>query len=180
MISTIKVLKTKGESSYTNKIDNWSLGVILYICLVGYPPFSEEDTTRSLERQIIEGRYDFPTQFWGGISKQAIDLIKRLMCVDPAKRATLEQVLEHPWIKNDREMQEKAFRLMYPNGKHQPQTQQQQKQANSETSHQSAAKRLKTSSSLTSDESSSFWRNEHTFTNFYFLRFRLFSLFRLN
>lgn len=108
-----KVLLTKGEGTYTNKIDNWSLGVILYICLVGYPPFSEDDKTRTLERQIVEGRYDFPQQFWSDVSKDAIDLIKRLMCVDPRKRATLEEVLEHRWIKNDKNMQEKAHRLMY-------------------------------------------------------------------
>lgn len=106
---------TKGDGAYTNKIDNWSLGVILYICLVGYPPFSDEDTSMSLERQIIQGKYDFPSEFWSGISKEAIDLVKRLMCVDPVKRASLDEVLEHPWIKKDTEMIAKANRLMNTN-----------------------------------------------------------------
>lgn len=110
-----EVLQTKGEGSYTNKIDNWSLGVILYILLVGYPPFSEENTQVSLEKQITRGMYEFPKEFWSNVSGDAIDLVKKLMCVDPVKRASLEQVLEHRWIKYDAKMKEKAERLMYPN-----------------------------------------------------------------
>lgn len=112
-----EVLMTKGEGAYTNKIDNWSLGVILYICLSGYPPFTDENTSASLEKQITQGMYDFPSTFWSGVSRQAIDVIKRLLCLDPNKRATLEQILEHPWIKADHEMKQKAEKLMYGGGK---------------------------------------------------------------
>ena len=108
-----EVLTTKGEAAYTNKIDNWSLGVILYICLVGYPPFSDEDTKVSLEKQIVNGMYEFPSEFWSDISKEAIHLIKRLLCLNPEKRASLEEVLEHEWIREDKEMLKKAHQLMF-------------------------------------------------------------------
>lgn len=107
-----EVLESKGEDSYTNKIDNWSLGVILYICLAGYPPFSEENSSLSLDKQIKQGVYDFPREHWKGVSKTAIDLIRRLMCVDPNKRATLDEVLQHDWIRDDAEMKSKAHKLM--------------------------------------------------------------------
>ncbi len=107
-----EVLLSKGEGAYTNKIDNWSLGVILYICLVGYPPFSDENPTISLESQIKKGIYDFPSPEWNNVSKDAIDLVKKMLCVDPNRRISLEQVLEHKWIKNDIEMKKKAHQLM--------------------------------------------------------------------
>lgn len=103
-----EVLITKGEGKYTNKIDNWSLGVILYICLVGYPPFSDEN----LDKQIKEGLYDFDDDLWQPVSNEAKDVIKKLMCVDPIKRATLDEILMHDWIKNDDEMKFKANKLM--------------------------------------------------------------------
>lgn len=109
-----KVITTKGEASYTNKIDNWSLGVILYICLVGYAPFNDEGPVK-LEDQIKKGLYDFPGEFWSGVSEKAKDLIRKLLCVDPIKRISLEEVLEHDWIKKDFDMKRKAYRLMYNN-----------------------------------------------------------------
>lgn len=109
-----EVLITRGAGTYTNKIDNWSLGVILYICLVGYPPFSDETSQANLEKQIINGIYDFPDQYWSEISSDAIDVVKRLLCTDPEKRASLDEILEHPWIKNDPDAVRKATDLMYP------------------------------------------------------------------
>jgi serine/threonine-protein kinase CHEK2 len=109
-------LITKGSGAYTNKIDNWSLGVILYICLAGYPPFSDEDSKVSLEKQIRQGLYEFHDEFWSSVSAEAKDVIKRLICVNPSKRASLGEILEHEWIKNDTDMQKKADALMYPSG----------------------------------------------------------------
>lgn len=109
-----EVLKTKGEAAYTNKIDNWSLGVILYICLVGYPPFSDENSHTSMEQQIIQGAYDFPYDYWSNISKEAVDLIKKLMCTDPDKRITLNEVLEHKWLKDSLDVTTRAHQLMFP------------------------------------------------------------------
>ena len=107
-----EVIVSKGEGTYTNKIDNWSLGVILYICLVGYPPFNDENPMISLEEQIKKGIYDFPKEDWHKVSKDAIDLVKKLLCIDPNKRATLEEVLDHKWIKDDLAMKSKAHSLM--------------------------------------------------------------------
>lgn len=110
-----EVLLNKGISAYTNKIDNWSLGVILFICLSGYPPFSDEDKKHKLETQIKNGVYDFPDEHWSHVSYGAKDVIRRLLCTDPVQRATLDEILEHEWIKSDAEMQRKAHALMYPN-----------------------------------------------------------------
>jgi serine/threonine-protein kinase CHEK2 len=109
-----EVLITRGAGCYTNKVDNWSLGVILYICLSGYPPFNEEDTSVSLENQIKRGMYNFKGDEWSSVSIDAIDLIRKLMCIEPENRFSLDEVLEHKWIKNDFDMKLKANRLMYP------------------------------------------------------------------
>ncbi len=75
---------------------------------------SDENRKLNLEQQIVGGVYDFPLQDWFGISADAKDLVKKLLTVDPNKRYTLSQVLEHPWIKNDHEMKASAHKLMYP------------------------------------------------------------------
>ncbi|XP_048742373.1 serine/threonine-protein kinase Chk2-like [Ostrea edulis] len=108
-----EILLTVGMGAYTKAIDCWSLGVILYICLAGYPPFSDEREDMSLDKQIKEGHYTFPTEYWKGISEPAIDLIKKLLTVDPKKRITLAEVVNHPWFKDDA-MKKKANNLMFP------------------------------------------------------------------
>lgn len=108
-----EILLTVGMGAYTKAIDCWSLGVIIYICLVGYPPFSDEREDMALNKQIIGGHYSFPKEYWKDISEEAIDLVKKLLTVDPKKRATLEEVIGHPWFKDDA-MKKKANMLMYP------------------------------------------------------------------
>lgn len=109
-----EVLSTRGESSYTNKVDVWSLGVILYICLVGYPPFSESGSGTTLNDQIIQGLYTFPDEFWAGVSEPVKDLIRKMMCTDQVKRLTIAQVLDHPWLADDHENTERVNQIMYP------------------------------------------------------------------
>ncbi|XP_050410649.1 serine/threonine-protein kinase Chk2 isoform X2 [Patella vulgata] len=108
-----EILVTAGSGTYTKAIDCWSLGVILFICLSGYPPFSDEIKDIDLPKQIMGGHYSFPKKYWDNISEQAIDLIKKLMTVDPKKRITIGDALQHPWFKDD-EMKTKANKLMYP------------------------------------------------------------------
>ena len=72
-------------------------GVILYILLCGFPPFYHESTA-ALYKQIKKGEFDFPAPYWSNISESAKDLVRKLLTVDPAKRYTAKQVLEHPWI----------------------------------------------------------------------------------
>jgi calcium/calmodulin-dependent protein kinase I len=82
---------------YTDKVDLWSLGVILYILLCGFPPFYDENNA-ALFAQIKAAAYDFPSPYWDDISDVAKDLVRRLLVVDVQKRYTAEEVLKHPWI----------------------------------------------------------------------------------
>ena len=66
--------------------------------MVGYPPFVERPN-KTLTQQVIEGSYTFPDKHWKNISEQAKDIIRRLLTVDPTKRITVAEALEHPWIK---------------------------------------------------------------------------------
>lgn len=82
---------------YGAEVDIWSLGVITYVLLAGYPPFYDDDT-RKLFRKIKEARYYFHEDYWSGISPEAIDLIKRMICLDQKERWSASQLLNHPWI----------------------------------------------------------------------------------
>lgn len=87
------------NEGYDSSVDMWSIGVILYILLCGFPPFYSENTPELFE-QIINGSYDFPSPYWDKVSSSAKDLVTKLLQVDPKRRFTPEQVLSHPWIKN--------------------------------------------------------------------------------
>jgi calcium/calmodulin-dependent protein kinase I len=78
----------------------WSLGVIVYILLGGYPPFIEQNQ-RDLFRKIRKGQYEFHEEYWGSVSKDAKSLISALLTVNPAKRLTGEESLAHKWILKD-------------------------------------------------------------------------------
>lgn len=82
---------------YGTEVDIWSMGVIFYVLLVGYPPFFDEDQ-RKLFKKIKEGRYHFHEDYWSHISPEAMDLIRRMLCVSQKDRWTAKQLLEHPWM----------------------------------------------------------------------------------
>lgn len=87
---------------YDKGVDVWSLGVILYILLCGFPPFYNENQAALFE-QIKRGSYDFPEPYWSKVSDNAKDLVRKMMTVDPKKRFTIDQCLAHPWIANSGE-----------------------------------------------------------------------------
>ncbi|KAM4810006.1 serine/threonine-protein kinase Chk2 [Rhinophrynus dorsalis] len=107
-----EVLNTEGTAGYSSAVDYWSLGVILFVCLSGYPPFSEQNCKIPLKNQIAGGKYTFIPAAWEHVSKPALDLVKKLLVVDPNKRLTTKEALEHPWLKDDN-MKSIAERLMY-------------------------------------------------------------------
>ncbi|XP_036121128.1 calcium/calmodulin-dependent protein kinase type II subunit gamma isoform X4 [Molossus molossus] len=72
-------------------------GVILYILLVGYPPFWDEDQHK-LYQQIKAGAYDFPSPEWDTVTPEAKNLINQMLTINPAKRITADQALKHPWV----------------------------------------------------------------------------------
>lgn len=84
---------------YGVEADMWSLGVILYILLCGFPPFYD-DSNYVLFEIIKEGTYEFPSPYWDDVSKEATDLITKLLTVDPLKRATTTDVMNHPWMQS--------------------------------------------------------------------------------
>jgi serine/threonine-protein kinase CHEK2 len=77
---------------------------VLYICLCGFPPFSDELYTQenpySLAQQIKMGRFDYPSPYWDSVGDPALDLIDRMLTVDIEKRITIDECLEHPWTLN--------------------------------------------------------------------------------
>jgi len=83
--------------AYDEKSDMWSLGVIVYILLGGYPPFIEQNQ-RELFRKIRKGQYEFHEEYWGSVSPEAKDFISCLLTVQPSKRLTAEQALKHKWM----------------------------------------------------------------------------------
>jgi len=88
-----------GES-YDREVDLWSIGVIMYILLCGFPPFFNDGTNVAmLFDQIMSGKFDFPDPYWTDISDDAKDLINKLLTVEPKDRPTAEEALKHPWIK---------------------------------------------------------------------------------
>ncbi|XP_039640001.1 calcium/calmodulin-dependent protein kinase type II delta chain isoform X15 [Perca fluviatilis] len=85
------------KDPYGKPVDIWACGVILYILLVGYPPFWDEDQHK-LYQQIKAGAYDFPSPEWDTVTPEAKNLINQMLTINPAKRITADQAIMHPWI----------------------------------------------------------------------------------
>uniref|UniRef100_A0AAZ3Q9R0 Protein kinase domain-containing protein n=1 Tax=Oncorhynchus tshawytscha TaxID=74940 RepID=A0AAZ3Q9R0_ONCTS len=88
------------QKPYSKAVDCWSIGVIAYILLCGYPPFYDENDAKLFE-QILKAEYEFDSPYWDDISDSAKDFIVHLMEKDPRIRYTCDQALQHPWIAGD-------------------------------------------------------------------------------
>ncbi|XP_040049209.2 calcium/calmodulin-dependent protein kinase type 1D isoform X1 [Gasterosteus aculeatus] len=85
------------QKPYSKAVDCWSIGVITYILLCGYPPFYEESETR-LFSKIMKAQYEFDSPFWDDISDSAKDFIRNMMQKNPSMRLSTDAALRHPWI----------------------------------------------------------------------------------
>ena len=94
-----EVLSKDRSKGYGKEVDMWSIGVILYILLCGFPPFYDEDNS-ALFSAIRKGEYDFPSPYWDGVTEEAKDLVSKLLVVNPSDRLTAQQTLNHPWLKS--------------------------------------------------------------------------------
>lgn len=92
-----EVLEGKG---YDEAVDFWSIGIILYILLCGFPPFYDDDNDKLFEL-IAKGKVDFPNPYWESISDGAKDLIRKLLNVNPRDRLGADEMLNHPWMIGD-------------------------------------------------------------------------------
>ncbi|KZV98966.1 Pkinase-domain-containing protein [Exidia glandulosa HHB12029] len=86
------------KSGHGKPVDIWAMGVITYFLLCGYTPF-DRDTQQEEMEAIIAGDYKFePKEYWANVSEVARDFVRTLLTVDPTKRPTAQQALEHPWL----------------------------------------------------------------------------------
>ncbi|XP_028401585.1 MAP kinase-activated protein kinase 2-like [Dendronephthya gigantea] len=91
-----------GPQMYDKSCDMWSLGVIMYILLCGFPPFYSNHgaaISPGMKKRIRQGQYSFPDPEWSNVSTQAKELIRGLLKTNPHERYTVEKVINNPWIK---------------------------------------------------------------------------------
>ncbi|XP_076892378.1 phosphoenolpyruvate carboxylase kinase 1-like [Bidens hawaiensis] len=82
---------------YNEKVDVWSAGVILYIMLAGVPPFYGESPADTFDT-VLRGNLRFPTKIFRNVSREAKDLLRKMLCKDVSRRLSAEQVHRHPWV----------------------------------------------------------------------------------
>ena len=81
------------------QVDVWAIGVIMYILLCGYPPFSSRTNNQEeLFDQILSGLFEFNSPDWDEVTYPAKELISWSLVVDPLQRYSAKEILQHPWI----------------------------------------------------------------------------------
>ena len=86
--------------NYSNEADIWSAGVILYILLAGVPPFWAQ-SEQAIFDEVLKGKYDLKSDPWGKISEGAKDVVRKMLVSNPKDRATAQEILNHPWVRED-------------------------------------------------------------------------------
>lgn len=94
-----EVLANRGN--YSTKVDLWLAGVLLYVCLCGFPPFSDDLAPPSMRDQILDGKYAFYSPYWDEISDNALDLISKMLVVNPQERMDVRSTVSHCWFSNE-------------------------------------------------------------------------------
>ncbi|XP_053398574.1 serine/threonine-protein kinase DCLK1-like isoform X2 [Mercenaria mercenaria] len=90
------------ETGYGAKVDVWAAGVIMYILVCGFPPFSSTSNDQEeLFDAILSGKFEYPSPYWDDISEEAKDLINKILVINPEKRCSAEDVTKHEWVKGD-------------------------------------------------------------------------------
>jgi len=85
------------KHSYNSKCDIWSAGVMMFVLLVGYPPF-DGSTDEEIMANVVKGKYSMTGETWNLISKEAKELIKKMLTYEPEKRITAIEALQDVWI----------------------------------------------------------------------------------
>lgn len=91
------------NGSYDEKCDIWSCGVLMYMMLSGMPPFYGANR-KEVMTKIKKGKFSFKSKIWSLISKEAKDLIEKMLTYDPEKRPSCREVLNHPWFMKEEQV----------------------------------------------------------------------------
>ena len=86
------------RGSYDKRCDVWSLGIILFVFLCGYPPF-EGDNNKEIFKNVLKQELTFDPADWKTVSAEAKDLVTKMLCKDPEKRIIADDCSQHPWFK---------------------------------------------------------------------------------
>ncbi|CAB1329344.1 unnamed protein product [Coregonus sp. 'balchen'] len=100
-------IKVLGPEKYDKSCDMWSLGVIMYMLLCGYPPFYSNHglaISPGMKERIRNGEYKFPNAEWSDVSEEANELICHLLKTEPTQRMSITELMNHPWIKQSMEV----------------------------------------------------------------------------
>ena len=95
------ILSSHTGRGYGLESDMWSIGVITFILLCGYPPFQEYENIEHLFTIILKGKFTFEEKDWANISKEAKEFICKLLVLNPKKRMSANEALHHRWIVGD-------------------------------------------------------------------------------
>lgn len=95
----------ESNQKYSTKVDIWLSGVLLYVCLCGFPPFSDELAPPNMKEQILAGKYAFYSPYWDEINDSVLDLISNMLVVETSERFDIKQTCEHFWFSESQEFQ---------------------------------------------------------------------------